>query len=159
MNKMTVIAEPGKQSILMSRTFNAPRELVFKAYTDPALVPQWWGQRAYTTVVDRMDVKFGGVWRYVQRTPDGDEYGFRGVYHLVVPNEQIIHTIEFEGDPGRVGLEKLTFEERDGRTTIRDLAVFQSVEDRDGMLNSGMEEGANELWDRFEELLGSLQTA
>jgi uncharacterized protein YndB with AHSA1/START domain len=159
MNKMSVIAEPGKQNIVMTRTFNAPRELVYKAYTDPALIPQWWGPGRYTTVVDKMDVKFGGVWRYVQRSSDGEEYGFKGVYHHIVPNEQIVSTIEFEGVPGHVGLETVTFEERDGETTITDLAVFQTVEDRDGMLNSGMEEGANELWDRFEELLGQLQAA
>jgi uncharacterized protein YndB with AHSA1/START domain len=81
------------------------------------------------------------------------------VYHLIEPNEKIIHTFEFEGMPGHVCLETVTFEEQDGKTMITDSSVFQSVEDRDAMLNSGMEEGANELWDRFEELLGRLQMA
>ena len=106
-----------------------------------------------------MNVKHGGVWRYVQRNPDGVEYGFRGVYHLIEPDEKIIQTFEFEGMPGHVCLETVVFEEQNGKTTITDSSVFQSIEDRDGMLNSGMEGGANESWDQFEELLGQLQTA
>ena len=159
MSKMNVIAEPGKHDVAMSRTFDAPRELVFKVYTDPALVPQWWGQRSSTTVVDKMDVKFGGVWRYVSREPNGDEYAFRGVYHLIEPNEKLVYTFEYEGIPGHVCLETITFEDNDGRTTITDLVVFQTVEDRDGMLDMGMAEGGDQTWDLFEELLGRLQTA
>lgn len=159
MSKLNLIAEPGSHAITMSRTLDAPRELVFKVFTDPKLVPQFWGQRETETIVDKMDVKHGGVWRYAMRNPDGAEYAFRGVYHLVVPNEQIVYTFEFEGMPGHVCLETVTFEEHDGKTTITDSSVFQSVEDRDGMLNAGMAEGANEFWDQFEELLGRLQTA
>ena len=159
MSKLKLIAEPGSHEITMSRTLDAPRELVFKVFTDPKLVPRFWGQRVSETIVDKMDVKFGGVWRYVMRNPDGAEYAFRGVYHLVEPNEKIVYTFEFEGLPGHICLETVTFEEQNGKTTIADSTVFQSVEDRDGMLDSGMEDGANEFWDQFEELLGELQTA
>jgi len=143
----------------MSRTLDAPRELVFKVYIDPELVPRFWGQRETETIVDKMEVKHGGVWRYVVRNPDGAEYAFRGVYHLIAPNEKIVHTFEFEGMPGHICLETVTFKENGGKTTITDSTVFQSVEGRDGMLNSGMEEGANEFWEQFEELLNRLRSA
>lgn len=156
MSKLNLIAEPGKHALEMSREFNAPRELVFKACTDPALIPQWWGPRDYTTVVDQMDVRMGGIWRYVQRGADGQEFAFRGVYHEVSPNERLVYTIEFEGLPGHIGLETITFEEHNGRTRLIDSGVFQTVEDRDGMIASGMEGGAEESWDRLEELLKSL---
>jgi uncharacterized protein YndB with AHSA1/START domain len=156
MSKLKLIAEPGKHALEMSREFNAPRELVFKACTDPALIPQWWGPRDYTTVVDQMDVRMGGIWRYVQRGADGQEFAFRGVYHEVSPNERLVYTIEFEGLPGHIGLETITFEEHNGRTRLIDTGVFQTVEDRDGMIASGMEGGAEETWDRLEELLKSL---
>lgn len=159
MSKMSVTAEPGKQEIVMSRTFDAPRELVFKAMTDPELIPQWWGPRAYTTLVDKMDAKHGGVWRFVHRGADGVEHGFRGVYHLIAPNEKIIQTFEFEGFPGHVSLETMTFEDQDGKTKVIATSVYQSVEDRDGTLMSGMEGGAKETWDRFAEILRELQPA
>jgi uncharacterized protein YndB with AHSA1/START domain len=156
MAKMTLIAEPGKHDILMSREFNAPRELVFRALTDPTLVPRWWGPSTLTTVVDKMDVKAGGIWRFVQRDAAGNEYGFHGVYHEVLAPERIIQTFEFEGLPGHVLLETMILEEHDGKTAIIDSSVFQTVEDRDGMLQSGMEGGAAESWDRFEALLKTM---
>jgi uncharacterized protein YndB with AHSA1/START domain len=155
MTKLNVIAEPGKHDILITRDFNAPRELVFKALTDPALVPQWWGPRGVTTVVDQMEVKPGGVWRYVQRDANG-EYGFHGVYHSITSPERLIFTFEFEGMPGHVLLETVTLEENNGKTTLKDLSVFQSIADRDGMIASGMESGATDSWDRLEELLPNL---
>ncbi len=159
MSKLNLIAEPGSHAVTMSRTLDAPRELVFKVYIDPELVPRFWGQRETETIVDKMEVKHGGVWRYVMRNPDGAEYAFRGVYHLIAPNEKIVHTFEFEGMPGHICLETVTFKEHGGKTTVTDSTVFQSVEDRDGMLNSGMEEGANEFWEQFEELLNRLRSA
>jgi uncharacterized protein YndB with AHSA1/START domain len=155
-NPTKIIAPPGKQELSIVRTFDAPRELVFKAYTDPNLIPRWWGPRIFTTTVDRMDVRAGGVWRFVQRDSGGNEYAFHGVYHEIVPPERIVQTFEFEGMPGHVMLETATFEEHDGKTTVTGHAVFQSVEDRDGELNSGMEEGAAETMDRLEELLEKL---
>jgi uncharacterized protein YndB with AHSA1/START domain len=153
MSKTTVIAEPGKQEVVITRTFDAPCELVFKTFTNPNLIPQWWGPG---TIVDRMDARPGGSWRFVQRDENGNEYGFHGVYHDITQPERVINTFEFEGMPGHVLLETITFEEQDGKTTLRNLSVFQSVEDRDGMLMSGMEEGANVSLDRFAELLAKV---
>src|SRR5512142_1623111 len=154
MSKLNMIAEPGKQEIIITRVFDAPRELVFKMMTDPKLIPQWWGPKYLTTTVDRMDVKPGGSWRFVQRDANGNEYGFHGVYHEVEPSKRLVYTFEFEGVAGHVALETVRYEEFEGKTKITDQAVFQSVEDRDGMLNSGMESGASESNDRLAELLG-----
>jgi uncharacterized protein YndB with AHSA1/START domain len=103
-----------------------------------------------------MDVRMGGIWRYVQRDTDGNEYGFRGVYHDVVAPERLVYTFEWEGMPGHILLETVTFEERNGKTTVTDSSVFQTVEDRDGMLQSGMEGGAEESWDRIDDLLKTM---
>jgi uncharacterized protein YndB with AHSA1/START domain len=155
MSKMNLIAEPGRPDLQMSREFNAPRELVFRAFTDPKLIPQWWGPRDYTTVVDKLDAKMGGLWRFIQSGKDG-EYAFRGVFHQVQAPERLVYTFEFEPLEGHILLETITLEERDGKTIVTDGSVFQSVEDRDGMIASGMEGGAEESWDRLEELLKSL---
>jgi uncharacterized protein YndB with AHSA1/START domain len=157
MSKLSVTAEPGKQALIITRTFDAPRELIFKAMTDPQMVPHWWGPRGMTTLVDKMDVRHGGVWRFVHRTPDGEETGFRGVYHHIVPNEQIVQTFEWEGLPGHISLETSTLEDYDGGTRIVNVAVYQSVADRDGMLNSGMEEGMAETYARLDEILAELK--
>lgn len=153
MSKLNIIAEPGKHDITMTREFNAPRDLVFKAYTDPKLVPEWWGPSYLTTVIDKMEVKPGGLWRYVQRDNDGNEYGFHGVYHDITAPERIVYTFEWEGMPGHVLLETITFEEKDGKTLMTDSSIFQSVADRDGMLSSGMEGGAKESMDRLAALV------
>lgn len=153
MNKLNIIAEPGKQEVIITRTFDAPRDLVFKAFTDPELVSKWWGPRSVTTIVDKLEVKPGGVWRYVHREPDGSEYAFHGVYHEVTQSERLVYTFEYEGMPGHVLLETVTFEEYDGKTKLIDQSVFQSVADRDGMVQSGMESGAGESMDRLAELV------
>ena len=144
---------PSDREIVMTRTFDAPRDLVFRAHTDPEMVAQWWGQRGSTTIVDKLDLRPGGAWRFVQRAPDGTEYAFRGEYREIVPPERLVYTFEFEGMPGHVLVETLTFEEEDGKTKMTDHSLFDSVEDRDGMLQSGMEAGAAESLDRLEELL------
>jgi len=144
----------------MTRVFDAPRELVFTVMTDPAHIPQWWGQRHTTTTVDKMDVQAGGLWRYVQRDQHGNEFAFHGVYHSITAPERVIDTFEFEGMPGHVILETLTLEEQtDGKTRMTVSSVFQSVADRDGMLSAGMESGANESYDRFDELLATMALA
>jgi len=145
--------EPGKHNLVITRVFDAPRDLVFKTVTDSSLIPQWWGQSNLTTTVEKMEVKPGGVWRYVQRDPAGNEFAFNGVYHAVVPPELLIYTFEFEGMPNHVMLETVTFEEQDGKTRMIDTPVFQTVEDRDAALASGMEQGASESTDRFAEVL------
>ena len=154
--KTHLTAEPGKQELVITQIFDAPRDLVFKAYTDPELVPRWWGPRSYTTMVEEMDARPGGTWRYVQRDAGGEEYGFYGVYHDVTPPERLIYTFEFEPMPGHVALETVTLEDLNGRTKVTDRVVYQTVEDRDGTLQSGMEEGMNETMDRFADLLKEL---
>lgn len=156
MTKLHVIAESGKHAIVMSREFAAPRTLVFRAFTDPALIPRWWGPANVTTKVEQMDVRKGGIWRFVQQDGDGNEYAFNGVYHLIYSPEQLVQTFEVEGMPGHVLLETVTFEDRGGKTLMTDINVCQTVEDRDGMLQSGMEGGAEASWDRFADLLKTL---
>jgi uncharacterized protein YndB with AHSA1/START domain len=153
MNKLTLVAEPGKHDIIMTREFNAPRELVYRTFTDPVLVPRWWGPSELVTVVDKMDVRMGGLWRYIQHDADGNEYTFRGVYHEILSPERLVFTFEWEGLPGHVMLESVSFAERDGRTLLTDVTICQTVEDRDRLLQEGMEIGTTESWDRFEVLL------
>ena len=141
-----LVAAPGRQEIVMTCVFDAPRELVFQAYTDPNATPQWWGPKRMTTTVDRMEVRPGGIWRFVQREPDGRSYAFFGVYHAIVPPERLVHTFEFEGAPGHVSLETAVLEDLGGRTKLPASSVFQSVEDRDSMLQAGMEEGQGRPW-------------
>jgi len=153
MGKLQVITEPGKQEIRYTRTFEAPRDQVFRIYIDPSLVPQWWGPRYLTTVVDKMEVKPGGLWRYIQHDPQGNEHSFHGVYHSINPSEEIVSTFEYEGAPGHVTLETVRFEEVDGKTTLIGQSVFQSVADRDEMAEAGAESGMIDMMDRLEELL------
>ena len=154
-NELKLSAEPGQPLITMTREFDAPRDLVFRCHTDPAMVVMWWGPRDYTTTVDRLEARKGGTWRFIQRGKDG-EFAFNGVYHEVTAPERLIYTFEFEPMPGHVLLETLTFEERDGKTLLTDVSVFQSVEDRDGMMQAGMESGARESMERLDDLLRSL---
>ena len=153
---ISTLTLPSDQEIVMERVLNAPRELVFKAHTDPNLISKWWGPRRYTTTVDKLDLRVGGVWRFIQHDAAGNEYAFNGVYREIVPPERLSYTFEFEGMPGHVLLETVTFEEQNGKTKLTVTGSFQSVEDRDGMLHSGMEEGANESYERLAELLATL---
>jgi uncharacterized protein YndB with AHSA1/START domain len=153
-NKLVVTAEEGTQEVVCTRILDAPRDLVFKVYTDPEQMQNWWGPRDGKTVVENMDVKPGGVWRVLNFDADGNEFAFKGVYHEVRSPERLVHTFEFEGMAGHVLLETVVFEDLgDGRTKLIDSSVFQSVADRDGMVQSGMEVGARESFDRLEELL------
>ena len=156
----TVFAEPGKQEILITREFDAPRELVFKVCMDPKLIPEWWGPRYLSTEVDKMDVKPGGQWRFINRDAEGNAYAFHGVYHEVHAPERVIDTFEFEGLPeaGHVTLETMKLEELPGgRTRLTAQSVFQSLADRDAALQSGMESGINDTYNRLEELLEELK--
>ncbi len=156
MSDLSIVAEPGRQDIVMTRTFDAPRDVVFRAMTDPALLPKWWGLSETETVVDRFDFRSQGNWRIVERDTDGREYGFHGVIHDVSAPESYTQTFEFEGMPGHVLMETHRLEEVDGGTRYTSTAVFQSVEDRDGMLASGMETGAGQSMDQLAELVRSL---
>lgn len=155
-NALKVTAEPGLPFVEIEREFAAPRELVFRAHVDPELLAQWLGPRRLTTIVDHLDARDGGTWRYRNREADGTEYGFHGVFHGQPTAEGIVQTFEFEGWPGHVSLDSIRFEEIDGRTIVRGRSVFQTVEDRDGMVSSGMETGMREGYERLDELLARL---
>ena len=138
------------------REFDAPRDLVFKVVMDPKLIPEWWGPRTLSTKVDRMDPRPGGQWRFINRDSTGRDYAFHGVYHVVRSPELVIDTFEFEGipEPGHASMETMRLEELPGgRTRLTIQSVFQSVADRDANLQSGMEEGVKDTYNRLEELL------
>ena len=159
-NKTNITVEPGKQELFITREFDAPRELVFKAYTDPELYAQWLGPRELTTRFETFEPVSGGKYRFVQKDKDGNEYAFHGVNHEVNAPERIIGTFEFEGLPetGHVVLETSIFEALPGnRTRVTAQSVYQSVSDRDGMVQSGMERGVNEGYERLDEVLSKLQ--
>jgi uncharacterized protein YndB with AHSA1/START domain len=159
-NQTKVIAEPGKQELFITREFDAPRELVFKAFTDPELYTQWVGPRDLTMNLETFEPTSGGRWRYIQKDNEGNEFGFHGVNHEVLAPERIISTFEFEGLPesGHVLLETTRFEELPGgRTRVTAQSIFQTVEDRDGMVQSGMESGAADSYERLDELLEKSQ--
>ena len=155
--KTRISAEPGSHQITIEREFDAPRELVFRAYTEPELLVQWLGPRQYRMTIDRYELRHGGAWRYIHADDAGNEFGFRGVFHGDPSSDGIVQTFEFEGMPGHVCLETLTLEEREGKTLVRTNSVFQSVADRDGMIESGMESGVNEGYDRLDVLLVRLK--
>ncbi len=158
MGKTDVIFEPGRQDIVVKRSFDAPSDVVFQAFTNPALIPRWWGSRRFTTIVEQMDVRRGGQWRFITRnTQNGTEYGFRGVYHDVVPYERTVFTLEYEqGGPGYLQLVTDTFEETDGRTQYVSVALFSTAEDRDGWIPTDMDKGISESMDMIDELITSL---
>ena len=161
MNKTNITAEPGKQEFFITREVDAPRELVFKAFTDPKLYVQWLGPRGLTMRLEKFEPRSGGSWRYISKDKDGNEYGFHGVNHEVLPPERLIDTFEYEGLPekGHVALQTARFQELpSGRTKIMIQAVFQSVADRDGMIQSGAEKGITESYERLDELLEELKT-
>jgi uncharacterized protein YndB with AHSA1/START domain len=156
MAKARITAEPGVPQILIEREFDAPRELLHRAFTDPDLVAQWLGPRELTTTIDRYELRDGGRWRFIHTGPDGSEDAFHGVFHGEPSPDGIVRTFEWEGLPGHVLMETATFEERDGKTLLRTNSVFQSVEDRDGMIESGMEGGMNDSLDRLDEVVARL---
>lgn len=154
MNHTEFIIEPDRQDIVIKRVFDAPPEAVFQAMTDPAQIPQWWGPRQYQTIVDYADVRNGGSWRYLNRDDQGNEYAFHGVFHDITPAQRVTQTFEFEGVPGHVSLETATLEPLDGgRTQYVAVSVFQSVQDRDRMVQSGMQEGTTDTMERLAELV------
>lgn len=141
------------REIVLERVFDAPRELVWRVSNDPAFIPQWWGPRYLTTTVEKMDIRPGGAWRFVQHDAGGNEYAFNGIYREVVPPERVVRTFEFEGMPGHIVVETATLEDLGGKTKLTVTSMFQSPEDRDGMLQSGAESGAKESYERLAELL------
>ncbi len=157
-NQITITAEPGKQELFITREFEAPRELVFKAHIDPDLYVQWLGPRGFVMKLETFEPHSGGRYRYIHKDQDGNEYGFHGTFHEI-SEELMIQTFEFEGLPekGHVSLDTMRLEKLPGdRTRITIHSVFQSVADRDGMIQSGMERGLNEGYERLDEILEKL---
>ena len=147
---------PTDEQILITREFDAPRPLVYKAYTTPELVKRWWsGERGDVTSVE-IDLRVGGMWRYVMNATGGFEVAFHGEYRELVPNERIVTTEVFEGMPDAQAVDTVTFTEVDGRTTLTVLVQHTSKEDRDAHINSGMEGGMQEAMDALERVAVSL---
>ncbi|MBV9215198.1 MAG: SRPBCC family protein [Acidobacteria bacterium] len=154
-NKTTITAEPGKQELFITREFDFPRELVFKAHTDPDIYQQWVGPNGMTMTIEKWDYCEGGEYRFVHER-DGHKYAFFGMCHEVKTPERIIGTFEFDGLPerGHVIMGKTTFEELPGnRTRLVHQSVFFSVADRDGMIQSGMERGVNDGYEKLDAIL------
>ena len=152
-NPTTITIPEGLPFIEIVREFDAPVEAVFRAHTDPELVTQWLGPRGYEMEIDRWDLRAGGGYRYVHRDGEG-EYWFNGIVHSASIENGIVQTFEFEGFPGVVSLEYQTLEDLgNGRTRVVGHSVYPNVESRDGMAQSGMEQGINEGYERLDELL------
>jgi uncharacterized protein YndB with AHSA1/START domain len=159
MGKTEITAEPGIPQVIVSREFDAPRDLVFRAHVDPDLLARWMGPRELTITVDQWEARAGGTWRFRHTDADGNTYAFRGVFHADPSPQVIVQTFEYEGTPGQVALQTTSFTEYEGRTTVRTVSAYQSVEDRDAMVASGMEHGLRDSGDRLDELFAELPPA
>jgi uncharacterized protein YndB with AHSA1/START domain len=149
------ITTPSEREVRIERVFNAPREQVWRALTNPECVAQWWG-RGNKLVVERMELVRGGHWRFVEHSDHG-VHGFEGRYREVTPPGRIVQSFEWDGMPAHSCLETMTLEDLgDGRTKLVTTSLFMTVEDRDGMLNSGMESGVDESYAALDALLAKL---
>ncbi len=151
------VATPSDREIQMTRVFDAPRHLVFDAFSKPELLKRWFGPRGYSLVVCEVDLKVGGGFRFVLRGPDGKDMGMRGVYREIVRPERSVHMESFDDFPGEAQVTSV-FVEKDGKTTLTATVLYPSQEVRDAVVQSGMEHGAAESYDRLAELLASSQT-
>lgn len=149
------ITTPAEREIRIERVFDAPIARVWRAYTDPELIAQWWG-RGNKLEIERMEVERGGHWRFVEHGPEGS-HGFEGRYREVTPMERVVQTFEWDGMPGHVAVETAEFTDLgDGRTKVTATSLFHTAEERDGMLSSGMETGLNESYAALDKLLATL---
>jgi uncharacterized protein YndB with AHSA1/START domain len=148
---------PTDEQILITREFDAPKELVYKAWTTPELVRRWWHANRGEMTACEIDLRVGGGWRYVMVTPDGFEVGFHGEYREIVPNERLVSTEVYEGMPDGEALDTLTLTEVDGRTTLEILVQHQSKVHRDAHIESGMEDGMQDAMDLLEQVAVSLR--
>jgi uncharacterized protein YndB with AHSA1/START domain len=146
------VTTPTDREIVMTRVFDAPRRLVFDAFTKPELLKRWFGPRGWSLVVCEVDLKVGGTFRFVLRGPDGREMGMRGVYREIVPPERSVHTESFDDYPGESQVTTV-LAEQGGKTTLTATVLYPSREVRDAVLQSGMEHGAAESYDKLAELL------
>jgi uncharacterized protein YndB with AHSA1/START domain len=146
------ITTPTEREIRIERVFNAPREHVWRAFTNPKLIAQWWG-RGNKLVVERMELERGGHWRFIEHSPDG-VHGFEGRYRDVTPPQRLALTFEWDGMPGHVVVNTMTLEDLGGgRTKLDATSLFHTTEERDGMLRSGMEQGVNQSYAALDALL------
>ena len=148
---------PADEQILITREFDAPKHLVYEAWTTPELVKRWWSANRGEMTIAEIDLRVGGRWRYVMVTDGGFEVAFHGEYREIVPNERIVSTEAYEGMPEAEAVNTLTFTEVDGRTTLTILVQQTSKEDRDAHINSGMEAGMQEAMDLLEQVAVSLR--
>ena len=156
-NPVTITAPEGLPFIDIEREFDAPVAAVFRAHAEPDLIKQWLGPNGYEMDIEHFDFTSGGGYRYVQRNPEGQEFAFNGVFHVVRENDFAIQTFEFEGFPDVVSIESLTFEDLgNGRTRLRAHAVYPTLEARDGMIASNMELGVVEGYERLDKVAASL---
>lgn len=148
-----VVTLPSATQILITREFNAPAHLIYKACTTPELVKRWWSARRGAVTVAEIDLRVGGRWRWVMVTDEGFEVGFHGEYREIIPNRRIVNTEAFEGfpDPDAYAVNTMTLTEHDGRTTMTVLVEHQRPEHRDAHLSSGMEAGMQDAYDLLEE--------
>ena len=150
------VTTPTDRTIHVERIFNAPRDRVWKAMTDPKLVAQWWG-RGNKLVIEKLEVERGGHWRFVEHAPEGVN-GFEGRYREVTPPERVVQTFEWDGMPGHVIIETMVLEDLgDGRTRLINDSLFHTTEERDGMLQSGMEGGMNESYAALDKVLAAMR--
>ncbi len=150
-----LVSTPSDREIRIERVFDAPRDRVWRAMTDPALVAQWWG-RGNKLVVERMELERGGHWRFVEHSDHG-VHGFEGRYREVKAPERVVQTFEWDGMPGHVAVDTMTLEDLgDGRTKVVSVSLFHTTEDRDGMLKSGMEDGLNQSYEALDRVLATL---
>jgi uncharacterized protein YndB with AHSA1/START domain len=154
--KTEIEVPTGIPQVVVTRAFAAPVDLVLRAHIEPDLLVQWLGPRELTLTVERFEAHDGGRWRYVHRDLEGNEHGFHGVFHGEPSTSGMVQTFEYEGVPGHVKLDTTTFEEVDGETVVRTISSFACMEDRDGMVASGMERGVNDSGDRLDDLLVTL---
>jgi uncharacterized protein YndB with AHSA1/START domain len=157
-NRTLQITTPSDREIAMTRAFDAPRELVFEAWTNPEHVRQWWGPRSGAIVTCEADVRPGGSWRYVTRSESGDVIPLTGVYQEVMPPERLVHTEIYDVEPfnqGEPPITTVTFTDEEGGTLVTSVTLYPSREIRDAVL-SGMESGADEIYDRFDDYLRTI---
>lgn len=152
-----VVTLPSNTEILITREFDAPKHLVYQAWTTPEHVKRWWHAKRGTVTEATIDLRVGGRWRWVMVTDNGFEVAFRGVYKEIVPNERIVCTEAYEAFPDGEALNTMTFTERNGRTTLTILVKHEKQEHRDAQMSSGMEAGMQDAFDLLEELAVSLK--
>jgi uncharacterized protein YndB with AHSA1/START domain len=148
---------PADEQILITREFDAPKHLVYKAFTTPELVKRWWHANRGEMTVAEIDLREGGKWRYVMVAEGGFEVGFHGEYREIVPNERIVSTEIYEGMPGAEAVNTMTLTEANGRTTLEILVQHASKEHRDAHIESGMEAGMQDAMDLLEQVAVSLR--